>query len=110
MLRGQEASLQADALTFPLSPLTALLVYRVFRNEAKRTTKVLHGLLHVFALVIALVGEFLGAAFPALCLSLQVWQTAALPALFPPQSRDGPAPIPNIPCRATGCWQPLNWY
>nr|XP_045231769.1 transmembrane ascorbate-dependent reductase CYB561 isoform X1 [Macaca fascicularis] len=34
----------------------ALLVYRVFRNEAKRTTKVLHGLLHVFALVIALVG------------------------------------------------------
>uniref|UniRef100_A0A2I2YAB6 Transmembrane ascorbate-dependent reductase CYB561 n=1 Tax=Gorilla gorilla gorilla TaxID=9595 RepID=A0A2I2YAB6_GORGO len=34
----------------------ALLVYRVFRNEAKRTTKVLHGLLHIFALVIALVG------------------------------------------------------
>uniref|UniRef100_A0A452UP72 Transmembrane ascorbate-dependent reductase CYB561 n=1 Tax=Ursus maritimus TaxID=29073 RepID=A0A452UP72_URSMA len=35
----------------------ALLVYRVFRNEAKRTTKVLHGLLHVFAFIIALVGE-----------------------------------------------------
>uniref|UniRef100_A0A2I3M425 Transmembrane ascorbate-dependent reductase CYB561 n=1 Tax=Papio anubis TaxID=9555 RepID=A0A2I3M425_PAPAN len=51
----------------------ALLVYRVFRNEAKRTTKVLHGLLHIFALVIALVGEFLGAAFPAPCLSLQAW-------------------------------------
>ncbi|XP_038483115.1 transmembrane ascorbate-dependent reductase CYB561 isoform X1 [Canis lupus baileyi] len=34
----------------------ALLVYRVFRNEAKRTTKVLHGLLHVLALIIALVG------------------------------------------------------
>ncbi|XP_004707322.1 transmembrane ascorbate-dependent reductase CYB561 [Echinops telfairi] len=34
----------------------ALLVYRVFRNEAKRTTKVLHGLLHVSAFVIALVG------------------------------------------------------
>lgn len=34
----------------------ALLVYRVFRNEAKRTTKVLHGLLHVLAFVIALVG------------------------------------------------------
>uniref|UniRef100_A0A383ZL42 Transmembrane ascorbate-dependent reductase CYB561 n=1 Tax=Balaenoptera acutorostrata scammoni TaxID=310752 RepID=A0A383ZL42_BALAS len=34
----------------------ALLVYRVFRNEAKRTTKILHGLLHVFAFVIALVG------------------------------------------------------
>ncbi|XP_006897858.1 PREDICTED: cytochrome b561-like [Elephantulus edwardii] len=34
----------------------ALLVYRVFRNEAKRTTKVLHGLLHVLAFIIALVG------------------------------------------------------
>ncbi|KAI5929110.1 Cytochrome b561 [Manis javanica] len=34
----------------------ALLVYRVFRNEARRTTKVLHGLLHVFAFIIALVG------------------------------------------------------
>ncbi|XP_019493303.1 PREDICTED: cytochrome b561 [Hipposideros armiger] len=34
----------------------ALLVYRVFRNEAKRTVKVLHGLLHVFAFIIALVG------------------------------------------------------
>ncbi|KAF6298349.1 cytochrome b561 [Rhinolophus ferrumequinum] len=43
----------------------ALLVYRVFRNEAKRTTKVLHGLLHVFAFIIALVGEFRGIAFPS---------------------------------------------
>lgn len=34
----------------------ALLVYRVFRKEAKRTTKVLHGLLHAFAFVISLVG------------------------------------------------------
>ncbi|XP_020043936.1 transmembrane ascorbate-dependent reductase CYB561 isoform X1 [Castor canadensis] len=34
----------------------ALLVYRVFRKEAKRTTKVLHGLLHIFAFIIALVG------------------------------------------------------
>uniref|UniRef100_A0A7N4PFF2 Transmembrane ascorbate-dependent reductase CYB561 n=1 Tax=Sarcophilus harrisii TaxID=9305 RepID=A0A7N4PFF2_SARHA len=34
----------------------ALLVYRVFRNETKRTTKILHGLLHIFALIIALVG------------------------------------------------------
>ncbi|XP_015360273.1 transmembrane ascorbate-dependent reductase CYB561 [Marmota marmota marmota] len=34
----------------------ALLVYRVFRKEAKRTTKALHGLLHVFAFIIALVG------------------------------------------------------
>lgn len=42
-----------------LSHSVALLVYRVFRNEAKRTTKVLHGLLHGFAFIIALVGEFL---------------------------------------------------
>ena len=42
----------------------ALLVYRVFRKEAKRTTKVLHGLLHVLALITALVGEFLGEALP----------------------------------------------
>ncbi|NXV80497.1 CY561 protein, partial [Atlantisia rogersi] len=35
----------------------ALLVYRVFRHEAKRSTKVLHALLHGLALAIALVGE-----------------------------------------------------
>ncbi|XP_007527715.1 transmembrane ascorbate-dependent reductase CYB561 [Erinaceus europaeus] len=34
----------------------ALLVYRVFRKETKRTAKILHGLLHVLAFVIALVG------------------------------------------------------
>lgn len=41
-------------------------MYRVFRKEAKRTTKILHGLLHVFAFIIALVGEFLSTAFPSL--------------------------------------------
>ncbi|XP_060111812.1 transmembrane ascorbate-dependent reductase CYB561 [Heteronotia binoei] len=34
----------------------ALLVYRIFRNESKRSTKILHGLLHGLALVIAMVG------------------------------------------------------
>ncbi|XP_038609640.1 cytochrome b561 [Tachyglossus aculeatus] len=34
----------------------ALLVYRVFRTESKRTTKVLHGLLHVTAFIFALIG------------------------------------------------------
>ncbi|NWU90233.1 CY561 protein, partial [Upupa epops] len=34
----------------------ALLVYRAFRREAKRSTKVLHALLHGLALVIALIG------------------------------------------------------
>ncbi|KFZ58003.1 Cytochrome b561, partial [Antrostomus carolinensis] len=38
----------------------ALLVYRVFRHEAKRSTKALHALLHGLALVIALVGESWG--------------------------------------------------
>ncbi|KAL8175814.1 UNVERIFIED_CONTAM: hypothetical protein K2H54_008902 [Gekko kuhli] len=38
------------------SHLEALLVYRIFRNESKRSTKILHGLLHALALVIALVG------------------------------------------------------
>nr|XP_033775277.1 cytochrome b561 isoform X2 [Geotrypetes seraphini] len=34
----------------------ALLVYRVFRNETKRATKILHGTLHVFAFVLAMIG------------------------------------------------------
>ncbi|XP_075299710.1 transmembrane ascorbate-dependent reductase CYB561 [Opisthocomus hoazin] len=34
----------------------ALLVYRVFRREAKRSTKTLHALLHGLALAVALVG------------------------------------------------------
>uniref|UniRef100_A0A8C5PZ96 Transmembrane ascorbate-dependent reductase CYB561 n=1 Tax=Leptobrachium leishanense TaxID=445787 RepID=A0A8C5PZ96_9ANUR len=34
----------------------ALLVYRVFRNETKKATKILHGVLHIFALIISLVG------------------------------------------------------
>ncbi|NXF33721.1 CY561 protein, partial [Nyctibius bracteatus] len=38
----------------------ALLVYRVFRHEAKRSTKALHALLHGLALLIALVGEHRG--------------------------------------------------
>lgn len=61
--RGRKAPARARAPTFPLIP-AALLVYRVFRNEAKRATKILHGLLHVFAFIIALVGEFLGSALP----------------------------------------------
>lgn len=38
----------------------ALLVYRVFRNEPKRSTKALHALLHGLALLIALVGACCG--------------------------------------------------
>ncbi|CAI9581970.1 unnamed protein product [Staurois parvus] len=34
----------------------ALLVYRVFRHETKRATKILHGALHILAMIISLVG------------------------------------------------------
>lgn len=34
----------------------AILVYRVFRNENKRTVKILHALIHVMALIISIVG------------------------------------------------------
>ncbi|KAM4622479.1 transmembrane ascorbate-dependent reductase CYB561 [Discoglossus pictus] len=34
----------------------SLLVYRVFRHETKRATKILHAALHVLALIISLVG------------------------------------------------------
>ncbi|KAF3847064.1 hypothetical protein F7725_004142 [Dissostichus mawsoni] len=34
----------------------AILVYRVFRNEAKRNVKILHGIIHLLALVVSIVG------------------------------------------------------
>ncbi|KAM9345597.1 transmembrane ascorbate-dependent reductase CYB561 [Symphorus nematophorus] len=34
----------------------AILVYRVFRNEAKRNVKLLHALIHVLALIISIIG------------------------------------------------------
>lgn len=63
LLLRQEGLVLVRVPTPCLTP-TALLVYRVFRNEAKRTTKILHGLLHGFAFIIALVGEFPGTALP----------------------------------------------
>lgn len=79
---GRKAWRSGECIDFPSLVPTALLVYRVFRNEAKRTIKVLHGLLHVFAFIIALVGEFLGTAFPSLFRRLLL----------------------GIPGRDTGCW------
>lgn len=35
----------------------AILVYRVFRNETKRNVKLLHGIIHLLALIISTVGE-----------------------------------------------------
>lgn len=36
---------------------TALLVYRVFRNEPKRNVKLLHGIIHLLALIMSIIGE-----------------------------------------------------
>ncbi|KAJ0058543.1 hypothetical protein NL108_016634, partial [Boleophthalmus pectinirostris] len=33
-----------------------ILVYRVFRNESKRNVKLLHGIIHLLALIITIVG------------------------------------------------------
>lgn len=81
----------------------ALLVYRVFRKEAKRTTKILHGLLHVAAFIIALVGEFLGTAFlpPPLLQDIQSLPQASWP---------GPTLLlPGIPGSGTGSWPSSGW-
>ncbi|XP_019960003.1 transmembrane ascorbate-dependent reductase CYB561 [Paralichthys olivaceus] len=34
----------------------AILVYRVFHNEAKRNVKLLHGIIHLLALIISIIG------------------------------------------------------
>ncbi|KAM4531783.1 transmembrane ascorbate-dependent reductase CYB561 [Odontesthes bonariensis] len=34
----------------------AILVYRVFRNEAKRNVKLLHGIIHLLTLIISIIG------------------------------------------------------
>ncbi|XP_076609794.1 transmembrane ascorbate-dependent reductase CYB561 isoform X2 [Chaetodon auriga] len=53
--------LRADSLSSSLLLLlqatsTAILVYRVFRNEAKRNVKLLHGIIHLLALIASIVG------------------------------------------------------
>lgn len=42
----------------PVSLSLAILVYRVFRNEAKRNIKLLHGIIHLLALIISIVGKW----------------------------------------------------
>lgn len=41
----------------PSSSSAAILVYRVFRNEAKRNVKLLHGIIHLLALIFSIIGE-----------------------------------------------------
>ncbi|XP_062451744.1 transmembrane ascorbate-dependent reductase CYB561 [Rhea pennata] len=65
----------------------ALLVYRVFRTEAKRSAKLLHALLHGSALLVAVVGlaavvEAHGEQGIAHAYSLHGWCGAAALALY----------------------------
>lgn len=73
----------------PIPPSPALLVYRVFRKEPKRTTKIVHGLLHVFAFVIALVGEFRAQDAPS---PVPLSPDLSLPGDAPSSSRGKPCP------------------
>ncbi|XP_029945691.1 transmembrane ascorbate-dependent reductase CYB561 [Salarias fasciatus] len=65
----------------------AILVYRVFRNEAKRTVKVLHGVIHLLALIISVIGfvavfDFHKAAGIPDMYSLHSWCGMATLVLF----------------------------
>ncbi|XP_034396362.1 cytochrome b561 [Cyclopterus lumpus] len=65
----------------------AILVYRVFRNEAKRNVKMLHGSIHLLALVISIIGlvavfEFHKVAKIPDMYSLHSWCGMATVVLF----------------------------
>ncbi|XP_049417108.1 transmembrane ascorbate-dependent reductase CYB561 [Epinephelus fuscoguttatus] len=65
----------------------AILVYRVFRNEAKRNVKLLHGIIHLLALIISIVGfaavfDFHRAAKIPDMYSLHSWCGMATLVLF----------------------------
>ncbi|XP_013874864.1 transmembrane ascorbate-dependent reductase CYB561 [Austrofundulus limnaeus] len=65
----------------------AILVYRVFRNEAKRNVKLLHGIIHLLALIISIVGivavfDFHKAAKIPDMYSLHSWCGMATLVLF----------------------------
>ncbi|XP_049924402.1 transmembrane ascorbate-dependent reductase CYB561 [Epinephelus moara] len=65
----------------------AILVYRVFRNEAKRNVKLLHGIIHLLALIISIIGfaavfDFHRAAKIPDMYSLHSWCGMATLVLF----------------------------
>ncbi|XP_033827449.1 transmembrane ascorbate-dependent reductase CYB561 [Periophthalmus magnuspinnatus] len=65
----------------------AILVYRVFRNEAKRSVKLLHGVVHLLALIVTIVGvvavfDFHRASHIPSMYSLHSWCGMATVVLF----------------------------
>lgn len=65
----------------------AFLVYRVFRNESKRSVKLLHGAIHLLALILSVVGfvavfDFHNAAGIPNMYSLHSWFGMATLVLF----------------------------
>ncbi|KAM7372667.1 hypothetical protein PAMP_009819 [Pampus punctatissimus] len=65
----------------------AILVYRIFRNEAKRNVKLLHGIIHLLALIISIIGvvavfDFHRAAKIPDMYSLHSWCGMATIVLF----------------------------
>ncbi|XP_029294249.1 transmembrane ascorbate-dependent reductase CYB561 [Cottoperca gobio] len=65
----------------------AILVYRVFQNEAKRNVKMLHGIIHLLALIISIIGvvavfDFHRAAKIPDMYSLHSWCGMATLVLF----------------------------
>uniref|UniRef100_UPI0037E893A0 transmembrane ascorbate-dependent reductase CYB561 n=1 Tax=Semicossyphus pulcher TaxID=241346 RepID=UPI0037E893A0 len=65
----------------------AILVYRIFRNEAKRNVKVLHGIIHLLALILSIIGfvavfDFHRAAKIPDMYSLHSWCGMATLVLF----------------------------
>ncbi|XP_042302126.1 uncharacterized protein LOC121919522 isoform X3 [Sceloporus undulatus] len=101
----------------------ALLVFRVFRNESKRATKILHGLLHSLALVVALgwwpsssttrsrtsltsTASTAGAAFwPSASTSYSGWW-----AWGSSSSRGPPSPSAAGISRSTHSWGPPSFF
>ncbi|XP_022603714.1 uncharacterized protein LOC111223737 isoform X1 [Seriola dumerili] len=53
----------------------AILVYRVFRNEAKRNVKLLHGIIHLLALIISII---VGDGFAVLPVSGRIIRATGL--------------------------------
>lgn len=86
---GQEFNLHPLCMVLGLVFLQgdAILVYRIFRNESKKNVKILHGLIHLLALVISIIGfaavfDFHRAAKIPDMYSLHSWCGMATMILF----------------------------